>query len=262
MTEREREQRRGNSDNSAQQADPSQEIDLIELLYRLLEKFKYIALAAILCALLAGVYSFALATPIYQATAKLYVVNSKDSALNLSDLQIGSYLTADYQEVFKTWEVHEMVIQELGLSYTYSELTDMLTIGNPTGTRILSISVKSSDRAETVAIANTYAKVAKKYISSTMATDEPNVLSVALEPRSPISPNKTRNVLLGLALGALLAIGIITLQFVLDDKIKTADDVLRYANVPTLAIVPVLDQGGRNPKKAQKPKGVTAEDRK
>ncbi len=226
---------------AAAHVEAEHEIDLLELLYRMLEKLKYIVLSAVLCAAIAGAYSFFLATPIYQATAKLYVVNSKDSALNLADLQIGSYLTTDYQEVFKTWEVHEMVIQELGLRYNYRELESMLSIKNPANTRILNITVTSKDPTEATNLANVYAKIAKKYISTAMETEEPNVMSTALQPTTPISPNKTRNIALGFALGMLLAMGIIALQFILDDKIKTADDILRYANMPTLAVIPVME---------------------
>ena len=33
-------------------------------------------------------------------------------------------------------------------------------------------------------------------------------------------------------------IGVITVQFLLDDKIKTAEDIRKYADMPTLAVVP------------------------
>ncbi len=70
-------QPRGNEDD---------EINLVELLYRLIEKWKIIALASLLGALIAAVYTFCFITPMYTATSKLYVVNTKDSAINLSDL--------------------------------------------------------------------------------------------------------------------------------------------------------------------------------
>lgn len=241
LAEKDLERWRANAAPEVQVMETEQEIDLIELFYRLVENLLSIALVAVLCAVIAAGYSFFIATPKYQAVAKLYVVNSKDSALNLSDLQIGSYLTSDYQEVFRTWEVHEMVIQELGLDYTYTELEKMLLIGNPSGTRILNITVTSDDPMEAADIANTYANVAKRYISQTMVTDEPNVLSVALEPTIPVSPNKTQNILIAFLLGAFLTIGVITLRFVMDDKIKTADDIQRYTSMATLAAVPVME---------------------
>ena len=62
------------------------EIDLIELLYRLLEKAKYIIAAAVLGAVIAIVYTLYLVTPTYTATSKLYVLNGTSSAIDLSAL--------------------------------------------------------------------------------------------------------------------------------------------------------------------------------
>ncbi|MCL2811149.1 MAG: Wzz/FepE/Etk N-terminal domain-containing protein [Clostridia bacterium] len=243
LTERDRELRVANVPLNAPDEDAGLEIDLMELLYKLLAKMKYIVAAAILFALIAGVYSFFLAVPMYQSTAKLYVINSRDSAINLADLQIGANLTTDYQEVFKTWEVREMVIQEL-INLGYADAQDgqmggTLVLSNPPGTRILNITVTSADAKRAADIANSFAKVGRHYISTMMVTAEPNVLSVALQAIIPVSPNKTQNIMLGFLLGILFAGGIITVQFVLDDKIKTADDIVRYVGVPNLAVVPV-----------------------
>lgn len=221
--------------------DRAAEIDLLELFYYLLENIKYIILAGILGALIAGVYSFFLVTPQYESTAKLYVINSNDSVVNLSDLQIGSYLASDYQEIFKTWEVHERVLRNLNLSYTYRQMQNMLSITNPNGTRILYITIKSPDPEEAALIANEYATVVRAFIAETMSTEMPNILSSALRPTTPVSPNKTRNVLLGGVIGGILSVGILVVLMLLDDKIKTTDDILKYTGLPTLAVVPISD---------------------
>ena len=200
------EMRNGLTAETAQE-DREFELDFIELAYRLLEKWKYIFAAAMIGAGIMAFYSYLMAKPVYEATSKLYVLNSSDSAINLSDLQIGSYLTADYQQVFETWEVHEMVMQNLGMDNSYLEMRDMISISNPSNTRILHITARSVDPHLAAAVANEYASVAKKYISETMLTDEPSVLSQALVPTSPVSPNKMMNIILGFAIGALFMCG-------------------------------------------------------
>lgn len=225
-----------------QEAEAETEIDLIELFYFLLSKMRWIILTALAGAMIAGIYTFYFQTPLYEATSKLYVANSKDSAINLSDLQIGTYLTNDYQEVFRTWEVHEMVVKNLGLSYTYRELQDMLRVSNPKDTRILYITITSPSPSEASTLANEYAAVAKKYIYETMATDEPNLLSVALQPTVPVSPNKSRAVMMGFLLGALLMGGILVARFVMDDKVKTPDDILKHTGLVTLAVIPAFKE--------------------
>lgn len=215
------------------------EINILELFYFLIENIKKIIAGALIGMIILGVYSFIFATPKYEATCKIYVMSASDSAINFSDLQIGAALTADYQEVFDTWEVHEQVLQNLNLDYSYRELEDMLDVNNPSDTRILAITVTSDDPVEAAAMANEYASVASDYISDTMVTDRPSLLSQALVPVEPVSPRKLFNTVVGGLLGGLLLAVILVVRFILDDKIKTADDIRKYADMATLAVVPV-----------------------
>lgn len=215
------------------------EIDILELFYCLAEKFKYIVIAAVIGALILGVYSFAIASPQYEATCVLYVLTSSNSAINLSDFQIGSYLASDYKQVFDMWEVQEMVLQNLNLAYSYKQLSNMLDVTNPSNTRMLNITVKSPDPNEAAIIANEFANVAKRYIAETMETDEPSIASKALVPQNPVSPRKVRNTVIGFILGAFLMSLFFIIQFILDDKIKTSDDIRKYANMSTFAVIPV-----------------------
>lgn len=221
----------------------SDQIDMIEMAYAMLAKWKLIVGLALLCALLSGVYTFFIATPKYEATASIYVLSPSDSALNISDLQLGAALTKDYIKVFKIWEVHEEVRANLNLSYTYKQMKDMLSVRNESDTRILDITVTSPSPEEAAAMANEYAKVARAYIAETMATDQPNILSVALVPTNPVSPSKTKNILLGFVLGGALSCGYAAVCFLLDDKFKTAEDIMRYAGLTTLAAIPLEDDG-------------------
>lgn len=217
------------------------ELDLAELWYRIIESWKIIAGITLSFTILALIISITILTPIYTATAKLYVLSPGDSVINLSDLQIGSYLTSDYQEVFKTWEVNEQVLVNLRLDYTYDQLHRMLTISNPADTRILYITVASDNANEAMLIANEYAKVAQLYISSMMATEEPSLLSSAKLPDKPSFPNKKLNVILGFLVGAMSSVGLVVVRFILDDKIKTADDIRTYAKMTTLAVIPISE---------------------
>jgi len=212
-------------------------IDLIALLYRLMEKWKIIAATAILGAVIAAVYSIYFVTPLYTATSKLYVVNNKDSAINLSDIQISSYLAKDYQEVFKNWHVHELVLQKLNLNYSYSGVAGRISVSNPSNTRILYITATSPDPGEAQALANTYAEVAREFIAVKMDTQEPTLFQEALKPSRPSSPNRTKNVMVGFLLGFFLATGIIVILSLMDDYVRTTDDVEKYIGVPVLGTI-------------------------
>ena len=219
-------------------------IDLVELMYRLLAGWKMIACFAVVLAIAFGVYTTYFVTPMYQATSTIYVLSRRDSAINMSDLQIGTALTNDYIKVFQMWEVHEAVISNLGLPYSYSKMRSMLSVVNASDTRMLDITITSPSPTEAAAIANEYAEVVSQYIADTMATDKPSIMSVALAPTNPVSPNKTRNIMMGFLLGGILAAGIITVRMLINDTYKSAEDIRRYTGLVTLAIIPVEEQDG------------------
>ena len=213
------------------------EIDLGELFLRLLDKWYIIVAAALVGTLISGIWTFFFVTPQYEATSKLYILNSDDSVINLSSLQLGSQLANDYTHVFSNWHVHESVIDKLGLEYSYKDLQKMIRVNNPSNTRLLEITVTSPDPEEAQLIANTYAAVAPEFIAKVMKTVEPSIFQEARLPVSPVSPSKSRNLILGFLIGAILAVGVITLMFVMDDKVRTSDDVTKLLGLPTLGVV-------------------------
>ena len=217
-------------------------IDLVELVYRLLDKWKLIVAFALIGALIAGVVTFAFITPLYQAKSTIYVVSRKDSAINISDINLGTALTQDYIKVFNMWEVHAKVIENLGLNYTYKQMENMLHVTNASNTRMLDITITNPDPEEAQRIANEYASVVSDYIAETMSTDRPNIVSAALKPTNPVSPSKRRNLIMGFLLGFLVAAAYVTIRFFLDDKVKSADDIRRTTGLETLAVMPVNDK--------------------
>ena len=223
--------------------DKEMEIDLLALFYHILDHWKLVAVCFVIGAVLMGLYTKLMVVPKYQASAKMYVLSSSDSVVNLSDLQMGTQLASDYQEVFKTHEVTGAVISNLSLPYTNKELQEMLTLTNPNGTRILNIAITSPDPAEAAAIANEYMAVASQYVADVMITDKPSELSTALVPENPVSPSMTKNVAIGALLGLVASCGFLMVLFLLDDKIKSVEDVTRLG-VPVLSEIPVFSIPG------------------
>lgn len=231
------------SDIAASSMNEEKEIDLLELLSVLLANIKWIILAVLLFAVAAFMYTRLFVTPMYRSTGSIYVVSSKDSVINLSDFQMGNYLASDYEKVVYTWEVVQQTSQNLSLRYTNDQLRRMIRVNNPANTRILEITVESSSPQEAANIANELMRVVSDYVITVMETERPNILSEAQVPSQRYSPSLTRNTMLGAILGGFLSVLVLFIIFVLDDKIKTPDDILKHAGMHTLAVIPKTATG-------------------
>ena len=223
-------------ENRKRQQEPKT-VDLAGMFFRILEKFWIILVSAAVCATVMGVLA-GNSVMTYSATSKLYIVNKDSSGVNISDLQLGTVLTLDYQEVFKTWEVHKMVIEELDLPYSYQQMQSMLTISNPEETRILYITVSNPDAKMAAKIANAYAKAAKTFIINTMEGVEPSDFSVALEPSVGSGANVGSSAVIGFVGGGVLAVAILAFLFVLDNRPRSPEAIQQYGGIPTLSVFP------------------------
>lgn len=223
-------------ENRKRQQEPKT-VDLAGMFFRILEKFWIILVSAAVCAIVMGVLA-GNSVMTYSATSKLYIVNKDSSGVNISDLQLGTVLTLDYQEVFKTWEVHKMVIEELDLPYSYQQMQSMLTISNPEETRILYITVSNPDAKMAAKIANAYAKAAKTFIINTMEGVVPSDFSIALEPSVGSGANVGSSAVIGFVGGGVLAVAILAFLFVLDNRPRSPEAIQQYGGIPTLSVFP------------------------
>lgn len=216
------------------------EIDMMELFYHLLDHWKMISVFFLVGTILMGAYTKFFMDKQYEAVAKMYVLSSSDSVVNLADLQLGSQLTTDYLEVFETHEVTNAVIKNLKLPYDYDQLQGMLSLSNTSGTRIINIKITSTNPEEAAAIANEFLDVASQYVADVMITDRPTTLSVALVPEKAVGPSTVKNAMLGAIMGLALSCGYLVVTFLMDDKVKSAEDITKAAGIPVFAEVPTF----------------------
>ena len=71
-----------------------------------------------------------------------------------------------------------------------------------------------------------------------MRGEEPSDFSIALVPSIARVQSKTSALIKGFLLGSVLAAGLLTLLFVLDDRPRTPEDINMYGGIPTLAVLP------------------------
>ena len=229
------------------------EIDLVELFYFLRHKIAWLILAVILGGIIAGGISYYLITPKYEATAKVYMVSaSSDSLINLSDLNLGTSLSEDYEEMLRIRPIYEKIAEELQLDYTYEDFLDLISISTVGNTRVLQITAETTDPEESKDIANLLADNAENYLPDLMETAEPNVAEYAILPDEPSSPNIILNTAVGAIVALVLLAGCFTVKFVMDDTFKSAEDIERVFGSMPLTVIPESDSKELKSKKHKK----------
>lgn len=239
------------------------EIDLLELLMVMKKHLAAILLAGIVGLVIMFAYTSFLVTPLYSASSMMYVMPDNSNSMNsstLSDMQVGQQLTSDYSSMIKSRSFMEDVIKKLNLNIDYQQLLEKVEVTNPTSSRILQVTVNDPNPQTAADIANEMASVAESKLKEITGMQAIKIYEEAAVPDRPSSPSLKKNCALGLLAGLVLAMAVVTILYLLDDTIKTEDDIEKYLGMTTLAVLPY--NGRKQQRQAQKHKKQRAKQEK
>ena len=228
------------------------EIDLVELFYLLWGHMLQIIACVIVGGAAAFAYTYFMVTPMYQATAKMYVASATyNSIVDIYDMQLGSQLALDYQQLILSRPLMEDVAEALELDVRPETIASMVSVYNPEETRILTITVTCPDPQLAADLANEIAYQAGIHLPRIMESPAPNIYEDALVPKQKSSPSYSRNTLLGAMALAVVYCGILVVRYLMDDSFTTPEEVNRCFGVQPLAAIPEGNLGSRRSKHAQ-----------
>ncbi|MEG0688939.1 MAG: Wzz/FepE/Etk N-terminal domain-containing protein [Hungatella sp.] len=217
------------------------EINLKELFFEIKRKLWIIILAGIIGAAIVGVCTATLMKPVYTSSTMLYIVNKTTTLTSLADLQLGTQLTKDYKVLVTSRPVTAKVIENLDLNLDHEELLKHVSVDNPSDTRILTISVENHDPYMAKTIADEFADVASARMAQIMDSAPPNIVEEGYVPTKRTGPSIRKNTAVGGLCGILLAGAVILVLFVMNDSIKTPEDVEKYLGLTVLGTIPLFD---------------------
>lgn len=216
------------------------EIDLREIFGMLRKRWLMIASITLSAAILAGVLSFFVLKPQYEASTTMMVnyKQDQDMLMNFNELQMSQKLATTYSQIIKSERIADAVIEKLELDLSAEELNKKISVSQVESTEILKITVKGSDAELAALIANTEADIFKQQINEMMKVDNVSTIDVAKVPENPVAPNKVMNIAIATVLGMMVSVGLVFVLEFLDRTYKTPTDIERHLGLPILGAIP------------------------
>lgn len=218
------------------------EIDLIALMYALLKKWWLLLIGFVVGGAVFFIVTWQLIKPTYQSSATLYMVASTVTINSVSDLQLGTELAEDFGKIVTSKTVADRTVERLkrekGKSFTRGQILEMLTVTN-TATRMMTLTTVAEDPVDACDVANAVAEEAIIRIEEITKSDPPSVMEKAEVSTVPIGPNTKKNTILGCLAGFVLAAGYVVLKHLMNDNIRTEEDIERALGLKTLVVIPM-----------------------
>ena len=221
-----------------------EEIDLKEIIGVFWEKKITIILLMAIFMVIGFIYSSFFVVPKYSASTTLVLAQSaskEDGTITTNDVTLNSKLISTYSGLLESSKVTRQVISNLGIDDSEASIKNNVSVSAETGTDIIKITVKNTDPEKAADIANEMAVVFAEEVKRLYGMDNINTLDVAEPSEAPSNVNLTKTIIIFGVIGAVIGVGYVFVLFMLDNSIKSSEDIEKAMDIPVLANIPVYE---------------------
>lgn len=222
----------------------TKKISLSDLWAVFIQRFWIILLPAVVIVVGVYIYETQFKTPMYESTATLYILrrdNEEDHTYTQSDFKLALDVVNDCNYVLKSTDVLLSVQKELNLNMSVNRLSQRITIKNPENTRFLEVTVEDEAPERAKAIVDCLCDKGSVKIEESMGFNQVNLYSYG---RLSGNPSNMMGLFAYLLLGIIVMLiiySILLMMFLLDNEIKTPEDINKYLGISLLAEIPNED---------------------
>ncbi len=234
-----------------------EELDLKELFKMFWNKKIHILCIILAFTVIGIIYSTCFVTPMYSSSTTLVLAsvnsNSKldNTSITTTDLTVNSKLVSTYSELVKSKNVLREVISNLGIDISEETLKKNIKVSSIKDTELIEITVTNENNDNATKIANEIARVFMEKIKSIYNIENVQVVDEAENSNKPSNINHVRDTAIFIMIGFIFSVGYVLIDNMLDNTIKSVEEIESIYHIPTLASIPVYGDTSQKTKKGR-----------
>lgn len=222
-----------------------EEIDLTEMFKAFWRRKLQIILIILIFIEIGYIYTTKYVTPMYSAKTTLVLASQENNTTNTasiaSDVTVNSKLVSTYSELIKSKNVLGDVISNLGTDIEEEELRNNIEVTAVSNTALIDINVTNEEAENSAEIANEIANVFTKKISEIYNINNVQIVNEATVPTSPSNIHHKKDIVMFALFGVVIATIYVIIASILDNTIKSSEEIERMLNLPILVSIPMYD---------------------
>ena len=180
--------------------------------------------------------------PMYEATASIYILKTDaEKGVVTSDFQVALVVVDDCTYALKSHAVLDKTIEDLGLDIQYKTLYNRISVSNPKGTRFLKVTALVRTVEEAKQIVDSVCENGIERIQIAMDGKQANIFEYGVKNENPANRTRIRYYLIAGAAAAVLVYIVFLVIFLLDDSIRSDEDITNVLGLIVLGDIPNAD---------------------
>ncbi len=230
-------------------------VDLIRVVQIIWKRIWILLLAALVMGTAAFAYTSILVTPLYRSDFTAYVNNRMQteivSGTSTSDLNASIGLSYLYGEIVESRAVLTDAAEKCGLTYSYSQLAQMVNTTISEKAALISVTVTAPDPVLAAEFAAAIADVAPEHVARVVDGSSMRIVDNPVQSSAPSSPNTVKTAILAGLIGFVVAIAAVVVLELLYDRVQDNEDLESRYGIVVVGRIPDAGQLEKTPRNAQ-----------
>ena len=223
-------------------------IRIEDIIYALKKRWIMILSVTLSFALVAGIMSFFVIKPKYEAKVKVFIGKEEPkkgtSSYDNNDISMYQKLMKTYAEILKTKDSTRIALKNIKQEDTQGNVSRVqagLTVSPGADTQIMEVKYTTTDKSELIPVLNAVTDVFVDKSQELIPNGNVQIIEKAEVPNSAVSPNKALNIIIGFMLGLMVSVGITFLLEYLDNTVRNKDELEKLLEIPVIGSIPNMD---------------------
>ena len=219
------------------------EIDLGRLFKEIKKKIGFIIIVTLIGAVLALVVTKLLIPKKYESSASIYLKPnvSETGTIDYNTLTANSKMVNNYVQMLKGTTLLEQVTEKLKIEEE-GMVQNAITVSSATDSEIIIVTAKTKDPKLSKDIVETTLNMFFESMKDKLDIKNMTILDQPKINETAVSPSLKINLVIGAFLGMMVSGGIVVVQFLLDKRLHSKEDVESYLEIPVLAEIPWYEE--------------------
>lgn len=227
------------------------EVNIQELISIILRKWWLVAVLAVVFGTSFFLYSKYIIPEQFTSYGSLYVNNkaqqiiksyTDNNTANLYDLTTSEKLVDTYKAILSSNNFFSLLKEKTGTEYDIASLKKMVSYSSGEEIAIIDVYVTALSPKEAQKLCAAVLENANYAIMDIVEVGSVKTIDDATLPKSHSYPNVTKNTLMGILIGIIIACGIIFMMYYFDVKIKTVEDIESRFDLTVLGTIPNMEE--------------------
>lgn len=215
-------------------------IDLVDLLFMFVRRWKVIVLIMIPIVIL-GFFYASTRPSLYRADTTLIVSSGMQSVgLDDSDVAMNQKLVVTYSEIAKSRDIMMRVVNKYDLQESSEGLANRISVSVVKNTELIKLSYTTNDPKLAEAVTNELAEEFIKKIGQVMKVRNVSIVEKALEPSRSLPKRRGIILLASIIIGGVLGMGGAFIIEFLHKKLRKSSDIEKILGVQMLGMIPEI----------------------